>query len=92
MSLPVIFVTVLVYTLLTLVYVKGIRFVERHSPDNLVRFHFIMVAVRFIFAVTMVGIYVMFSDNRENSMHFAALSVALYLTMIVVTLIFKIKK
>ena len=85
----VVFATVLVFTLLTVGYVKGIRFVAKHSPDNLIKFHFIMVAVRFIFAITAVGIYALLSTSREETMHFAALILGLYLTMIVVTIILK---
>ena len=84
-----VFATVLVFTLLTVGYVKGIRFVAKHSPDNLIKFHFIMVAVRFIFAITAVGIYALLSTSREETVHFAALILGLYLTMIVVTIIFK---
>ena len=89
MSPLVVFVAVLVFTLLTVGYVKGIRTVARHSPDNLVRFHFIMSAVRFIFAITAVGIFALLSPSREETMHFAALILGLYLTMLVVTIIFK---
>ena len=85
----VVFATVLVFTLLTVGYVKGIRFVAKHSPDNLIKFHFIMVAVRVIFAITAVGIYALLSTSREETVHFAALILGLYLTMIVVTIIFK---
>ncbi len=90
MSLAVVFFTVLAYTLLTMAYVIGIRYVGAHAPDQLVRFHFIMVAVRFLFALTMVGVYVMLSDSREASIQYAALSAGLYLAMIAVTLIYKI--
>ena len=47
MSLLTIFLTVLVFTLLTVVYLKGRRVVENSAPESLVKFHFIMVAVRF---------------------------------------------
>lgn len=89
MSPPTVFAVVLVFTLLTVGYLKGLRFVERHSPDDLVKFHFIMVAVRFLFAVTAVGIYMLFAASREDALRFAALILGLYLTMIVVTIILK---
>lgn len=89
MSLLTIFLTVLVFTLLTVVYLKGRRVVENSAPESLVKFHFIMVAVRFLFAVTAVGIYSLFSNNREDTIYFAALVVILYLAMIVATLILK---
>ncbi len=89
MSLLTIFLTVLVFTLLTVVYLKGRRVVENSAPESLVKFHFIMVAVRFLFAVTAVGIYSLFSNNREDTIYFAALVIILYLAMIVATLILK---
>ena len=89
MSLLTIFLTVLVFTLLTVVYLKGRRVVENSAPESLVKFHFIMVAVRFLFAVTAVSIYSLFSSNREDTIYFAALVVILYLAMIVATLILK---
>ena len=48
-----------------------------------------MSAVRFIFAITAVGIFALLSPSREETMHFAALILGLYLTMLVVTIIFK---
>jgi hypothetical protein len=89
MSLLTIFLTVLFFTLLTVAYIKGRQVVEDKAPENLVKFHFIMVAARFLFAVTAVGIYLLFADNREDTIHFAALIVGLYLAMIVATLIIK---
>ncbi|MBO4820753.1 MAG: hypothetical protein J5548_04725 [Prevotella sp.] len=84
-----VFAAVMLYTTLTVVYVKGVRMVESVSPDNLVRFHFIMVAIRFLLSLTLVGVYVLFSKDRTASIHFAALVVVLYLAMIAVTLILK---
>lgn len=81
--------TLALYTTLTVVYVKGARMVERLSPDYLVRFHFIMVAIRFFLSVTLVGIFVLLSKDKSATMHFAALVVVLYLAMIAVTLILK---
>ena len=89
MSISTVFLTILAFALLTLAYIKGYHFVKKHAPDQMVNFHFIMVAIRFLFAVTAVGLYASFVDNREDTMHFAALILGLYLAMIVITLIFK---
>ena len=56
MSLVTVFLAVFVFTLLTVAYIKGRSVVEKNAPESLVKFHFIMVAVRFLFAVTAVGI------------------------------------
>ena len=89
MSPWLVFAAVLLYTTLTVAYVKGVKMVERVAPDTLVKFHFIMVAIRFLLSVTLVGIYVLFSKDRAATIHFAALVVVLYLAMIAVTLILK---
>lgn len=89
MSIITIFLAVLAFTLMTMAYIKGRTIVENKAPENLVKFHFIMVAIRFLFSVTAVGIYSLFSDNRENTIYFAALIVGLYLAMIFATLILK---
>ncbi len=89
MSLTTIFVTTLVFAVLTLAYLKGYHFVKKHAPDQMVNFHYILVAIRFLFAVTAVGLYAAFAENREETMQFAALILGLYLVMIVITLIFK---
>ncbi len=83
------FFAVFVFTVLTVSYNKGRRFVLEHHPDSLVKFHFIMVAVRFLFAVTMVGIFAVLSDSREELMSFAAVVLVSYFVMIAVTLIVK---
>lgn len=84
-----VFITTLAFVLLTLAYIRGCHFFAKHAPDQMVKFHFIMVAIRFLFAVTAVGIYTMFADRREDIIHFAALILGLYVAMIVITLIFK---
>ena len=89
MSPVAVFIACLTFSLLTVAYVMGARTVRKTSPDNLVKFHFIMVAIRFIFAVTIVGIFTLFADNRQETMHFAALILVLYIVMIAVTLILK---
>ena len=89
MGFLTVFFTTFAFALLTLAYLWGYRFVMRNAPDQMVKFHFIMVAIRFLLAVTAVGIYTMFADNRGETMQFAALILVLYLAMIVITLIFK---
>ena len=89
MSVYLILATVLAFAALTAVYIAGAGYVRKNSPQHLIRFHFIMVAVRFLFAVTAVGIYMLFATDRTDIMHFAALVIVLYLVMMVATLIQK---
>ena len=63
MGLAVVIGTVMMFTLLTVGYVKGIRFVGKKAPDRLVTFHFIFVTVRFLFGVTAVGIFAFLSEE-----------------------------
>ena len=46
--------TTAVFATLAFAYIRGMAFVKQNAPDNMVKFHFIMVAVRFMFAVTAV--------------------------------------
>ncbi len=82
-------IAVALFAVLTVVYLMGYDYVKAHAPGHLVRFYFIMVAVRFLFAVTLVGLYTFFSTDREDTIHFAVLTLVLYFTMMAVTLILK---
>jgi hypothetical protein len=81
--------TTAVFATLAFAYIRGMAFVKQNAPDNMVKFHFIMVAVRFMFAVTAVGLFILFSDNRHDTLVFAAFVVALYLLVMALTIIVK---
>lgn len=89
MSLPIIFLSVLFFTGLGLAYVKGYDFVRRHSPENLVRFYLVMATIRMLLVATVVAVYVFLADNKEDSIHFAAMFFGMYVVMMVITLILK---
>ena len=65
---------------------KGYDFVKVHSPVHLVHFYLIMATVRMLLVVTVVGLYVFFTDNREDAIQFAAIILIMYAIMMVVTL------
>ena len=80
------FLSVLFFTLLGVAYVKGYDLVKKHSPDHLVHFYLIMATIRMLLVVTVVGLYVFFTENREDAIHFAALFLIMYAITMVVTL------
>ena len=79
--------SVLFFTLLGVAYVKGYDIVKRHSPDHLVHFYLIMATIRMLLVATVVGLYVFFTENREDAIHFAAIFLIMYAIMMVITLL-----
>ncbi len=74
------------FTLLGVAYVKGYDVVKRHSPEHLVHFYLIMATIRMLLVATIVGLYVFFTDNREDAIRFAATILIMYAITMVVTL------
>jgi cytochrome c biogenesis factor len=81
--------SVLFFTLLGVTYVKGYDIVKRHSPDHLVHFYLIMATIRMLLVATVVGLYVFFTENREDAIHFAAIFLIMYAIMMVITLLMR---
>ena len=79
----------LFFTLLGVAYVKGYDIVKRHSPDHLVHFYLIMATIRMLLVATVIGLYVFFTDNREDAIHFALIYLIMYAIMMVVTLLMR---
>ena len=89
MSILVIFLSVLFYVLLGTAYVKGYDFVKSHSPGNLAKFYLILAVIRILLVATIVAVYVLLSKDREDSIHFSAMFLGMYVVTMVVTLILK---
>lgn len=89
MSLSAIFLSVLFFTVLGMAYVKGYDFVKRRSPEHLVHFYLVMATIRLLLIATVVAIYVFLSDSREDSIHFAAMFIGMYVVMMIITLVLK---
>ena len=81
--------SVLFFTLLGVAYVKGYDIVKRQSPDHLVHFYLIMATIRMLLVLTVVGLYVFFTENREDAIHFAAVFLIMYAITMVVTLLMR---
>ena len=83
------FLSALFFTVLGVAYVKGYDIVKRHSPDHLVHFYLIMATIRMLLVATVVGLYVFFTENREDAIHFAAIFLIMYAIMMVITLLMR---
>ena len=73
-------------TLLGMAYVKGYDMVKSRSAEHLPHFYLIMATARMLLVLTVVGIYVVFADNREEVVRFALTILIMYAIMMVVTL------
>ena len=80
------FLSVLFFTLLGVAYVKGYDVVKKQSPDHLVHFYLIMATIRMLLVLTVVGLYVFFTENREDAIRFAIIFIIMYATTMVITL------
>ena len=81
--------SILFFTLLGVAYVKGYDFVKKHSPDHLVHFYLIMATIRMLLVATVVGLYVFFTENREDAIHFAIIFIIMYAITMVITLLMR---
>lgn len=77
---------VLFFTLLGVAYVKGYDMVKRRSPGHLPHFYLLMAAIRMLLIITVVGLYVFFTENRDEAIRFAAIILIMYAITMVVTL------
>lgn len=89
MNLLTIFLSALFFTLLGMAYVKGYDFVKGRSPERLPQFYLILATIRILLVATVVAIYVILSSDRQDSVHFAAMFLAMYAAMMIITLILK---
>lgn len=81
-----VFFSALFFTLLGIAYVKGYDAVKERSPEHLVHFYLIMATVRMLLVGTVVVLYVLFAEKREDAIHFAIIFIIMYMVMMVVTL------
>ena len=74
------------FTLLGTAYVKGYDIVKSKSPEHLPQFYLIMATIRMLLVLTVVGICILLTENRENATHIAVVSIGIYVAMMVITL------
>lgn len=78
--------SVLFFTLLGVAYVEGYDIVKRHSPDHLAHFYLIMATIRMLLILTVIGLYVFFTENREEATRFVVIFLIMYAITMVITL------
>ena len=78
--------SVVFFALLGVAYVKGYDLVKRHSPDHLVHFYLIMATIRMLLVLTVIGLYVFFTANRQDAIRFVILFLTMYAITMVITL------
>ena len=84
--IPEIFFAVLFFTLLGVAYVKGYDLVKSRSPEHLPHFYLIMATIRMLLVATVVGLYVFFTESKEEAIRFSVLILIMYAITMVVTL------
>ncbi len=77
------------FVVLGTAYVKGYDLVKEKSPQYLPQFYLIMTTIRIILVLTVIGLYVLFTENREDAIHFALACIGMYVVMMVITLILR---
>ena len=78
--------SVLFFALLGVAYVKGYDLVKRHAPDHLAHFYLIMATIRMLLVLTVVGLYVFFTENRDHAIRFVIIFLIMYAITMVITL------
>ena len=63
--MPWIVLVLVVFTMLTVVWVKGLGAVQRYQPEKAVTFYFLVAAVRFVVAITIVALYMLLSEHTR---------------------------
>ena len=74
------------YVLLGVAYVKGYDLVKARSPESVPQFYMAMAVVRMLLVLTAIGIFLITSDSKQASISFVLANMAMYITMMVVSL------
>lgn len=88
--MPWIVLVLVVFTMLTVVWVKGLGAVQRYQPEKAVTFYFLVAAVRFVVAITIVALYMLLSEHtREEAMAFCLMFSLMYVAMVIISIMLK---
>lgn len=78
------------YTLLIYVWIKGMGMVQKHKPQLMVTFYYVMAAIRFSMALTIVALYMIFSTHtRQETMTFCVVFSLMYVAMVIISITLK---
>lgn len=82
--------SIIFYTLMVYVWVKGLGIVKQHAPQKAVMFYFIMAAIRFTMALTLVGLYMLLSEHtQKEAASFCVTFCVMYVAMVIISIILK---
>ncbi len=85
-----IWVAVVYYTLFIYVWVKGLDTVQKHQPEGVVRFYFVIASIRFLMALTIVALYMLFSNHTHSeAVAFCTIFSLMYVVAIIVSIVLK---
>lgn len=88
--MPWIILALFVFTLLTVVWIKGLGAVKKYQPDKAVAFYFLLAAIRFIVAMTIVALYMLLGEHtREEAMQFCLIFSLMYVSMVIISIMLK---
>jgi predicted transcriptional regulator len=83
-------VAVAYYALFIYIWVKGLGIVQEHQPDKAVTFYFVMASIRFIMALTIVALYLLFSTHtHREAVLFCTTFSLMYIIAIIVSVALK---
>lgn len=78
------------YALFIYTWVKGLGIVKEHQPDGVVRFYFLASSVRFVVALTIVALFLIFSKHSQTEAVVFCTSFSLmYVLAIVVSVVIR---
>lgn len=87
---PWIVFSVFFYTLLIYAWVVGLRAVQRYQPERAVTYYFIMASIRFVMALTIVALYMLFAQHtHEEAVTFCLAFTLMYVAMVIISIILK---
>ena len=87
-----IFLSVLFFCLLGGTFVKGCDFVRQKNSQYLPHFYLVSAVIRILLIQTVIGLYALFSNNKEDALHFTAMFLIMYAVSMAVALVLIIRK
>lgn len=75
------------FLLLGFTCVKGCDYVRQKAPGYLVHFYLVMGGIRMVLTLTIIAIYVLLSDDRNDAIRFTVIFLMLYAITMAATLI-----
>ena len=78
------------FTVLTMVWIKGLGVVKRTQPEKAVTFYFIMAAIRFLMSLTVVLLFLLFATRtHEETVIFCVTFCVMYVAMVITSIALK---